>query len=308
MKKIELILDGVAVNARLLEEEAPKTCAAILQVLPFETLVIHSRWAGGRLHSLTNPNLNLGEIKYPFIENPSFSQAPGDVLVWPLNNEIMVTYSPGKFQWMSQSYLLTHFASIESDMSKFSSKIERLQWEGAKKLKIRELKSDALPYITKVTGPRFKIECEGNIWIGELFNDELPDICSKFLKALPLEGPITNTHGSGDMIHFWASIMESYKPKEELSYRYEMPIEFQGKKVGISYIAYYEERGLRGVNPGDIFLHSMGDIRIVHGQSFQEGMPTKFARIVEGDIGELHNIADRVQLEGAKVLRMSELQ
>ena len=307
MKNIEIILDGVRVNARLLEKEAPNTCAAILQVLPLETLVVHSRWAGGRLHSLTNPNLNLGEINYPFIENPSFSQAPGDVAIWPLNNELMIVYSPGKFQWMSQSYLLTHFASIEGDMSKFSSKIERLQWEGTKKLEIRELKSDVIPYLSKVTGPRFEIECEGNIWIGELFQDEFPNICSKFLEVLPLEGPITNTHGSGDMIHFWASIMDSYKPKQEPMYRYEMPIEFQGKKVGISYIAYYEERGLRGVNPGDIFLHSMGDIRIVHGQSFQEGMPTKFARVVEGNIGELHNIANKVQLEGAKVLRMSVL-
>jgi hypothetical protein len=219
----------------------------------------------------------------------------------------MIAYSPGKFKWMSQSYLLTHFASIESDMSTFSSKIERLQWEGAKKLEIREIKSDTIPYYSEVTGPRFKIECEGNIWVGQLFQDEIPDICSNFLKALPLEGPITNTHGSGDMIHFWASIMDSYKPKQESIHRYEKPIEFQDKKVGISYIAYYEERGLRGVNPGDIFLHSMGDIRIVHGQSFQEGMPTKFARIVEGNIEELHNIANKVQLEGAKILRMSIL-
>ena len=75
--------------------------------------------------------------------------------------------------------------------------------------------------------------------------------------------------------------------------------------MGISYIAYYDLQELRGLNPGDIFIHSMTDIRIVHGQSFQESMPTKFARIVEGDVSDLHKIADRVQLEGAKMMRMS---
>ena len=304
MTRLELELDGVTVTARLLDEDAPRTCRALWDALPFEALVVHSRWAGARLHTRTHPKIDVGPISYPFIENPSAYQAPGDVVVWPLNNELMISYGPGKFEWMDQHYLVTHVATIEGNFSEFAGKIERLQWEGAKKLVIRRSARESSPGPVAATGTRFKIECEGRTWIGELFEERAPRICKAFLEALPLEGPITNTHGSGDMIHFWARVPNAPIDEKDARQRDERPIEYQGRRVGISYIAYYDLQELRGLNPGDIFIHSMTDIRIVHGQSFQESMPTKFARIVEGDVRDLHEIADRVQLEGAKMMRI----
>ena len=76
MTRLELELDGVTVTARLLNEDAPRTCGALWDALPFEALVVHSRWAGARLHTLTHPKIDVGPISYPFIENPSAYQAP----------------------------------------------------------------------------------------------------------------------------------------------------------------------------------------------------------------------------------------
>ena len=95
---------------------------------------------------------------------------------------------------------------MRATSAEFAGKIERLQWEGAKKLVIRRSARESSPGPVAATGTRFKIECEGRTWIGELFEERAPRICKAFLEALPLEGPITNTHGSGDMIHFWARV------------------------------------------------------------------------------------------------------
>ena len=308
MRMIELEIEGVTALARLLDDGAPRTCQALWDILPFESLVTHSRWSGSRLHTRTHPELDIGPVDYPFIENPSAYQAPGDVVIWPLDNELMVIYSPGKFQRMGQHWPVTHVASIEGDMAQFADKIERLQWDGARKLIIRRGAAIARPKPAVVKlSTRFQIECDGKTWVAELFKERVPHICKAFLDALPLAGPITNTHGSGDMIHFWARVPNAPLAEKDTRKRDERPIEYQGKQVGISYIAYFDPQEMRGLNPGDIFLHSMGDIRLVHGQSFQASLPVKFGRIVEGSIMELHEIADRIEMEGAKTMRMTKL-
>ncbi len=307
MRYLDLELDGVTAKALLLEKKAPGTCQALWDVLPYESLVTHSRWSGSRLHTKKHPPLKLGKFKYPFIENPSAYQAPGDVCIWPLNNELTINYGPGEFKHMDQPWLMTHVATIEEgDIEQFASKIERLQWDGAKKLVIR--RSARAPRPSKKDeskGHKIQIECEGDRWIAELYEDEASEICKALLASLPLEGPITNTHGSGDLIHFWARVRNA--PKSEKKEREARPIEFNGKQVGISYIAYFEKREMRGLQSGDLFLHSMGDIRLVHGQAFQGSMPSKFGRIVQGDIGKLHALAERVEMEGAKTMKITKL-
>lgn len=306
MRYLDLEIEGVTAKARLLEDEAPKTCQSLWDVLPFESLATHSRWSGSRLHTKNHPKLKLGKVNYPFIENPSAYQSPGDVCIWPLNNEITVNYGPGDFKYMDHPWLMTHVATIEEDMEQFASKIERLQWEGAKKLVIsRSTKAPRASKRTEKSGSMIQIQCEGKHWVAELYEDKAPEICKAVLASLPMEGPITNTHGSGDLLHFWARVRNA--PAVEKKEREARPIEYKGKQVGISYIAYYEKREMRGLMPGDLFLHSMGDIRLVHGQAFQGSMPAKFGRIVQGDIKALHTIAERVELEGAKTMTITKL-
>ncbi len=320
MRTIKLELEGVAVVARLLDEKAPKTCQALWDILPFEDMVTHARWSGGRLHTNNHPKLNIDASRYPFIENPSAFQAPGDVVVWPLINEIAVSYAPGRFAWMGQQWIVTKIASIGGDMSQFARKIDRLQWDGAKKLVIRrgdESKEVSPPVVGQ--GAKVAIEFEGKRLVIELFDDRAPKLCKAILNALPLEGPVTNMHTSGELFHYWVNIPEI--PDEAETKRERWPVDYEGKQIGNSAVAFYDPREMRGNNPGDILFCADEGLLIVHGQgSFGPGLlgqgtgrvgqavTQKVGRIIEGDLDDLQELARRVEWEGAKTIRMIRAQ
>ncbi len=315
MRNIELNLEGVTVVARLLEKEAPKTCQALWSILPFEDMVIHSHWSGGRLHTTSHPKLSLDASRYPLVENPSAHQAPGDVAVWPLNSELTVCYSPGQFGWMGQTLVMTKVAVIEGDMSDFARKIERLQWEGNKKLVISHASGKEKPKPMVVgSGARIAIEWKGKRWVAELFEDKEPKHCQAILNALPLEGPITHMHSSGERLHYWA-VIPGIPEKSETNTRERRPVDHQGSSIGSTFIAFYDPRDMRGVNPGDIMFDSVEGIEIVYGEAIQRpwsppGAPTwnqKVGRIIEGDLNDFHEIVEIIDREGAQPLRITRV-
>jgi hypothetical protein len=315
MSNIELNLEGVTAVARLLEKEAPKTCQALWSVLPFEDMVIHSHCSGGRLHTTNHPKLNLATSGYPLVENPSAYQGPGDVVVWTATSEITVCYSPGQFRWMGNTWVTTKVAVIEGDMSDFARKMERLQWEGSKKLVIRHARGEEKPKPMAIgSGARITIGWKGKRWVAELFEDKAPKTCRAILNALPLEGPITNMHSSGEVFHYWPEIPGTSE-KVETS-RERRPVDYQDRQIGTSAIAFYDPRDIRGTNRGDIMFSSMEGIRIVHGEvqvdqvpfsgpSGSMGWSQKIGRIIEGNLNELHEISKNIDRDGAQILRMT---
>ena len=318
MRKIELELEGVTITARLLDKKAPKTCQAIWDILPFGDQVTHGRWSGGRLHTNDHPKLNIDASHYPMIENPCAFQAPGDVVVMPLINEITVSYAPGSFRWMGQQWIVTKVGVIEGDMSQFARKIERLQWEGAKKLVIRRGAEDEEPKPAVVgNGAKVEIEFEGKKWMAELFDERAPKLCQAILDALPLKGPVTNTHSTGEILHYWAKIPGA--PDEVETKRERWPVDYQGAQIGNSAVAFYDPREMRGNNPGDILFSPDEGFLIIHGQGQfgpQLGQGTgrvgqaatqKVGRIIEGDLDELSAIANRIEWEGAKTMKITQL-
>ncbi|MBI2469019.1 MAG: DUF3830 family protein [Candidatus Rokubacteria bacterium] len=76
-RQIELVLvrKKVRAVATLLEEEAPRTCAAVWAALPLEGDTYHAKWAGRELYTLVPP---LGSR--PGEENATITPIPGDVL------------------------------------------------------------------------------------------------------------------------------------------------------------------------------------------------------------------------------------
>ncbi len=306
MRKIELELEGVTVTAWLLDGRAPKTCQALWDVLPFEDMVTHSRWSGGRLHTHNHPKLDIDGSQYPFIENPSTYQAPGDVVVFPLTNELTVSYAPGRFGWMHQDWIGTHVTTIEGDMSQFARRIERLQWEGAKKLVIRRGRVDKeVKPLAAGPGAKIEIECEGKRWVAELFEERVPRHSNALLEALPIEGPITNMHGSGELFHYWVKIPGA--PEEPETTRERWPIDYQEKQVGTSAVAFFDPREMRGHNPGDLLYAPTEGILIVHGQGAYGRGCQKIGRIIQGDLTDFQELASRVEWEGAKTMRMKRL-
>ena len=82
--QIEILETGVKAVAELVEEDAPKTCTALWQMLerPIETNCVHAMWSGREVMAYIPPE-NRGEIDPTSIgvENATVYPAAGDV-VW----------------------------------------------------------------------------------------------------------------------------------------------------------------------------------------------------------------------------------
>lgn len=78
--EITIVHRGVKAVAKLMDEEAPKTCAAVWNELPAEGEVYHGKWAGKELYTLIPP-LSTD----PGLENATITPIPGDVMYAPVS-------------------------------------------------------------------------------------------------------------------------------------------------------------------------------------------------------------------------------
>ncbi len=81
-RRIELSLKqkNVRAVATLLEEEAPRTCAALWELLPIDGETYHAKWAGRELYTLVPPP-KVG----PGQENATIMPIPGDLLYFDVS-------------------------------------------------------------------------------------------------------------------------------------------------------------------------------------------------------------------------------
>ena len=73
--KITLEKRGISCIARLLEEDAPRTCAAVWEALPQGGPVYHAKYARNEIYTIV-PRFARTE---PGIENPTVTPIPGDL-------------------------------------------------------------------------------------------------------------------------------------------------------------------------------------------------------------------------------------
>ncbi|MBI3455771.1 MAG: DUF3830 family protein [Candidatus Rokubacteria bacterium] len=127
-----------------------------------------------------------------------------------------------------------------------------------------------------------QVEFEGLNLTAELLDSKAPKICQAIWDALPLQGQVTNTVWSGDMLRLWVTIPEPPEP-ENLSVLQ---------------------------NPGDIiFLPGWNGLRFIYGPAQMRGPrgphpAPRVGRLV-GDLGDFVKIAKRVEWEGAKAMRLT---
>jgi hypothetical protein len=314
VRKIELELEGVKTVARLLDDHAPKACQALWEALPFEDDVTHGRWSGGRLHTHNHPKLAVDD---GVVENPSVFQAPGDIVLAPSTNELMVVYAPGNFRPYLEVTAANHVGRIDGDFSAFARKVERLQWEGAKHLVVRQAPADAAENPkAPVIGPTIMLNADGKEWVFELFADKAPKLCQAILDALPLEGPATNTHSTGMIIHYWVDVPNV--PEEVETGRERKRVDDRsGNPIGHTAVAFYDPREMRAFNPGDLFFCADEGFLLLHGQGqfgpiigkgsgrVGQAATQKVGRIVSGSVEELHALGDKIEWEGAATMRLS---
>jgi hypothetical protein len=140
MKKMAVELDGVTVTAVLHEDKAPVTVAKLWDALPYEDRVTHGKWSGDMFHTNTDLPIELDTTQWAFgMENPVGFQAPGDIVYLPVAKEIAIAYGDARFAWVAGAMMVSALGRIESDLTEFAKKAERLQWEGAKRLVLRRL-------------------------------------------------------------------------------------------------------------------------------------------------------------------------
>jgi hypothetical protein len=72
---IELERRGVRCRARLLDDDAPRTCAAVWGALPLAGDVFHAKYARNEIYTFVPPFA----ADEPGLENPTITPIPGDV-------------------------------------------------------------------------------------------------------------------------------------------------------------------------------------------------------------------------------------
>lgn len=76
--EIRLEQRGVSCRARLLDDEAPRTCDVVWDTLPFAGDVFHAKYARNEVYTFLRP-----PAVDPGLENPTITPIPGDVCYIP---------------------------------------------------------------------------------------------------------------------------------------------------------------------------------------------------------------------------------
>src|SRR3989339_1192917 len=79
--EIRFIEQNIAVKARLLEKQMPRTCAGLLRHLPLEGTATHARYSGSEVAVLISNKIHIGR------ERATCAVLPGDVAYMWLNRD-----------------------------------------------------------------------------------------------------------------------------------------------------------------------------------------------------------------------------
>ena len=134
MKKVEIISGNYKFVGVLEEENAPKTCAAFIKMLPINEKVIHVRWSGEAFWiPYGDQNANI-----PY-ENATSHPSKGEVLFYPggiSEMEIIFAYGACSFSSKVGQLAGNHFLTVAGDMAEWYNFGRKVLLEGAQEIKI----------------------------------------------------------------------------------------------------------------------------------------------------------------------------
>lgn len=129
MTKIIITAGPYTFGARLETAAAPKTCAAFVKAMPFESQFVHVRWSGEGVW------VPLGERDFGVgYENHTSHPAPGQILLYPggiSETEIILAYGGLAFSSKMGQLAGNHFITIEEGLENLRLLGELVLWKGA---------------------------------------------------------------------------------------------------------------------------------------------------------------------------------
>ncbi|MBD0317702.1 MAG: DUF3830 family protein [Thermoleophilia bacterium] len=133
---LEIAAGPFTFGARLEEELAPRTCAALRRLLPLEEKLCQARWSG---ESAWVPLGGLETGLGP--ENASSYPAPGELLLYPgglSETEILFPYGATCFASKMGQLAGNHFATIVEGGEHLRELGRLVLWEGAQDVRFAE--------------------------------------------------------------------------------------------------------------------------------------------------------------------------
>ena len=136
MTTLRITVGSTTYTARMEEQDAPKTCAAFRELLPYRQKIIHARWSGEACW------VPLGEFTLGVgYENHTSHPAPGQVLVYPggiSEMEILFPYGATLFSSKVGQLAGNHFATVVEGNEHLADVGRLTLWEGAQDFRIEE--------------------------------------------------------------------------------------------------------------------------------------------------------------------------
>jgi Protein of unknown function (DUF3830) len=136
MRMLRITAGPYTFKARLEEQGAPKTCAAMRKLLPFRGKLVHCRWSG---ESTWVP---MGSQRLGVdLENHTSHPAPGEMLVYPggiSEMEILFPYGATLFSSKVGQLAGNHFATVVEGAEHLTAVGRLTLWEGAQDFSIAE--------------------------------------------------------------------------------------------------------------------------------------------------------------------------
>ena len=130
---LEITAGPLGFRARLEEELAPATCAAVRALLPLDGKIMQARWSG---ESAWVP---LGDLETGVgPENANSYPAPGELLLYPgglSETEILLPYGATCFASKMGQLAGNHFATIVEGREALAELGRLVTWEGAQDIR-----------------------------------------------------------------------------------------------------------------------------------------------------------------------------
>lgn len=131
-----ITVGSLGFRARLEREAAPRTCEALLRLLPLEGKLLQARWSGEAAWlPLGDLDLGLGH------ENANMYPGAGELLLYPgglSETEILFPYGATSFASRVGPLAGNHFATVEDGRDLLTELGRLVVWEGAQELRIEE--------------------------------------------------------------------------------------------------------------------------------------------------------------------------